>query len=304
MRHENLQGVLAPLLTPFNDDLSIATDLYVAHAHELLEDGCAGLVPFGTTGEATSVGVEERIAAVSALVDAGIDPGKLIPGTGLSDLTDTGRLSDACIRMGCNGVLVLPPYYFKAVSDDGLYDYFARLVGSLGAEARIILYHIPPIAVVGISPTLAERLYAEFPNNVIGIKDSSGDWQNTRQLLEIDGLAVYPGSELPLLEALDLGAPGCITATANTNAAAIAAVINGYVSGDHDAAQAAHEPVRRFRETLQQHAPIPAQKRLLAIRSGDRRWATVRPPLTRMVEAEGASLLAELEEISGTEIGP
>ena len=264
--------------------------------------GCKGLVPFGTTGEAPSVGIEERIAAISALVDSGIDAARLIPGTGLSDLVDTARLSRTCLDLGCAAVLVLPPYYFKGVSDDGLFDYYARLIERLGPGAAIVLYHIPPIAQVGLSPQLVRRLHAAFPGNIVGIKDSSGDWRNTRQLLEIADLAVYPGSELPLIDALDLGAAGCITATANLNAGAIAAVIDAHVSGDVAAVRAAHDPVRRFRELVQQHAPIPAQKRLMAMRSGDRRWATLRPPLRSMGEAEGASLLAELEQIAGTDI--
>ena len=109
------RGVIVPLLTPFNDDLSIATDLYVAHAKWLFEQGCAGLAPFGTTGEALSVGIDERIAAIRTLVDAGIDPALMIPGTGLSNVADTARLSRACLDLGCAGVMTLPPFYYKKV---------------------------------------------------------------------------------------------------------------------------------------------------------------------------------------------
>jgi len=285
-----IRGVLAPLLTPFNDDSSVATDLYVAHAKWLLEQGCAGLVPFGTTGEALSVGIDERIAAVQALVNAGVDPAQMIPGAGVSNVADSARLSSACLDMGCAGVMTLPPFYFKSVTDDGLYHHFAQLLEAIGAGARVYLYHIPPIAVVGVSPALAERLHKDFPERVVGIKDSSGDWDNTRSLLGIDGLIVYPGSELPLLEALELGAPGCISATANLNAAAIAGVIHAFDRGDVDMARALHADVKRFRLLLQDYAPIPAQKRLLAIMTGDPRWANVRPPLTMMPEGEGREL--------------
>lgn len=291
-----IRGVLAPLLTPFNDDSSVATDLYVAHAKWLLEQGCAGLVPFGTTGEALSVGIDERIAAVRVLVNAGIDPAKMIPGTGLSNVADSARLSSACLDMGCAGVMTLPPFYFKSVTDNGLYHHFAQLLEAIGADARVYLYHIPPIAVVGVSPALAERLHTDFPERVVGIKDSSGDWDNTRSLLGIDGLIVYPGSELPLLEALELGAPGCISATANLNAAAIAEVINAYDRGDVDVARELHEDVKRFRLLMQDYAPIPAQKRLLAIATGDARWANVRPPLTMMPEGMGRELAATLQQ--------
>ncbi len=285
-----LRGVIAPLLTPFDNDLSIATDLYVGHAHWLFEQGCVAIAPFGTTGEALSVGIDERIAAIRALMDSGIDPSRMIPGTGLTSIADTARLSRACLDFGCNAVMTLPPFYFKAVTDEGLYEYFARLIAAIGDNARLFLYHIPPIAVVGISPALARRLHTEFPAQVVGIKDSSGDWDNTRALLDIDGLIVYPGSELPLLDALALGAPGCISATANTNAAPIARVIELYGQGDESSARSMHEKVRDYRLAIQEAAPIPAQKRLLAMASGDERWANVRPPLIAMSPDAGREL--------------
>lgn len=288
------RGVVAPLLTPFDDDLSIATDLYVEHAERLLGQGCVALAPFGTTGEALSVGIDERVAAIRALIDGGIDAGCLVPGTGLSNVADTARLSRACLDLGCAAVMTLPPFYFKGVTDDGLFHYFEALVTRLGPDARLFLYHIPPIAIVGISVALAARLHTAFPQQVVGIKDSSGDWDNTRALLGIDGLVVYPGSELPLLDALELGAPGCITATANINAAAIARVIELYDAGDLEAAAASHQAVARTRELIQAYSPIPAQKFLLAASTGERRWANVRPPLTALDAASGKALADSL----------
>ena len=261
-----IRGVLVPLLTPFNDDMTVAIDLYIEHARRLLDRGCAGLVPFGTTGEAVSVGIDERIAAIKALVDAGLDPALMIPGTGLSNVADSARLSRACLDMGC----------------------------AIGDDARIFLYHIPPIAVVGIPVTLAARLHSEFPQQVIGIKDSSGEWDNTHALLGIDGLIVYPGSELPLVEALDLGAPGCISATANLNGHAIAKLIDAHVDGNAERVRELQQSVKRFRLLVQDYAPIPAQKRLLALLTGDERWANVRPPLVAMPDAQGRELLNTL----------
>jgi 4-hydroxy-tetrahydrodipicolinate synthase len=302
MRPQTIRGVLAPLLTPFNDDLSIATELFTAHATRLIDQGCAGVVPFGTTGEALSVGVDERIEAVRALVDAGIDPARMIPGTGLCDVADTARLSRACLDLGCAGVMTLPPFYFKGVEEAGLYRYFECLIDAVGADARLYLYHIPPVAVVGISPSLAARLHADFPHNILGIKDSSGDWDNTRALLDIDGMIVYPGSELPLLDGLERGSAGCISATANVNAAAIAKTMQLHEEGHVDAARALHETISKTRAILQQAAPIPAQKRLLAIASGDRRWANVRPPLTAMPDDRGGELAAMLQQQAGFEV--
>ena len=294
MTYSPIRGVLVPLLTPFNDDMTVATDLYIAHAQWLLEQGCAGLVPFGTTGEALSVGIDERIAALKALADAGIDPALMIPGTGLSNVADTARLSRACLDLGCAAVMTLPPFYYKGVSEEGLYRHFVQLLGAIGEDARIFLYHIPPIAIVGIPTALAARLHAEFPEQIVGIKDSSGEWENTRGLLDIDGLVVYPGSELPLIDALELGAPGCISATANLNGGAIAQLIDAYFDGDTILVSELQQEVRRFRLLIQDSAPIPAQKRLLALVTGDERWANVRPPLIEMPEEQGRELLSTL----------
>lgn len=294
-----IRGLIAPLLTPFDDDLSIATDLYVEHANRLFSQGCAGIAPFGTTGEALSVGIDERIGAIRDLIDGAVDPARVIPGTGLSNFADTARLSRACLDMGCTAVMTLPPFYFKSVTEDALYRYFAKLIETIGPDARIFLYHIPPIAVVGIPPSLAARLHADFPEQVVGIKDSSGDWENTRELLSIDNMIVYPGSELPLLEAIALGAPGCISATANINATAIAEVIDLVSQGDTTGAEALHEDVKRLRMLIQELGPIPAQKRLLAIASGDARWATVRPPLTAMTAEAGDDLADTLKQEYG-----
>lgn len=294
-----IRGLIAPILTPFDDDLSIAQDLYLVHARRMFSQGCAALAPFGTTGEALSVGIDERIAAIHALIEGGIDPGRMIPGTGLSNVADTARLSRACLDMGCAGVMTLPPFYYKSVSEDALYCYFEQLIAAIGPDARVFLYHIPPIAIVGIPPTLAARLHADFPREIVGIKDSSGDWDNTRTLLDIDGLAVYPGSELPLLDALALGAPGCVSATANLNASAINEVIRLYEQGGTAGANTLHENVKRFRLLIQDYGPIPAQKRLLAIASQDARWANVRPPLTAMSDEAGRELAERLKREFG-----
>lgn len=299
MTVEAIRGVIVPLLTPFNDDLSIATDLYVSHAKWLFEQGCAGIAPFGTTGEALSVGIDERIGAIQSLVDTGIDPSLMIPGTGLSNVTDTARLSRACLDLGCAGVMVLPPFYYKAVTEEGLYRYYTQLLETVGPDARIYLYHIPQVAIVGVPPALAARLHVDFPDNFVGIKDSSGNWENTRALFDIEGLIVYPGSEIPLLDALELGGPGCISATANLNAKAIGKIVELYDRDETEGAQDAHNGAKGFRRIVEEYGPIPAQKRVLAIRSGDSRWGNVRPPLLPLPEEKGMELAAALREELG-----
>jgi 4-hydroxy-tetrahydrodipicolinate synthase len=235
------------------------------------------------------------MAALEALVAGGIDPAHLIPGTGLTNLPDTVRLTRHAVQLGCAGAMVLPPFYYKNVSADGLHAYFARLIEEVGDDRfRLYLYHIPQVAGVGIPVEVVARLRHDFPEIVAGIKDSSGNWDNTRALLAIDGLIVYPGSELSVLDAMALGAPGCISATANLNAAAIARVIALTSEGRKAEAVAAMEQVRAFRLKLQAASPIPAQKRLLAIASGEEEWAIVRPPLEPMDAAAGRRLADDL----------
>jgi 4-hydroxy-tetrahydrodipicolinate synthase len=290
-----LRGVISPTLTPFNDDMSIAEDLYIAHAKRCLTDGCVGLAPFGTTSEALSVGIDERMDMLEKLVASGIAASKLIPGTGLTSLPDTVRLTRHAVELGCAGAMTLPPFYFKGVADDGLYDYFRRLIDGVADDRlQIYLYHIPQVAGVGIPVPLVRRLHQDFPATIVGIKDSTGDWANTSALLGIEGLRVYPGSELPLIEALEMGATGSISATANINAAGIAEVIRLYDTGDKAAAAKHHEMVKKFRLTVQGYAPIPVMKRMMALASGDRRWANTRPPLLPASVEEGQALASQL----------
>jgi len=291
------EGLVAPNLTPFNHNLSIATDLYIEHALRLLEEGCGGLAPFGTTGEALSLGINERISTLDSLVAAGVAPESMIVGTGLTSLADTLRLTRHATDLGVAATMILPPFYFKDPPDDGLHRYFESLIEAMAGAVRIVLYHIPQMAGVGFSVELVARLRRDFPDQVVAIKDSSGDWDNTAQLFDIDGLVVYPGSELPLLDALALGGRELISATANLNASAIVDVLQLWQSGDRNEARDRHGAVAATRRVFAGYGPIPAQKRLLAMRTGDERWANVRPPLLSMDGARGRSLADELAAI-------
>lgn len=290
-----IRGLISPLLSPFNNDLSFCQELYNKLAHHLLATGCSGLAPFGTTGEALSLSVAERKAAIEGLVKSGIDPSVMIPGTGLCNLSETIELSRHALDLGCRGVMTLPPFYFKGMSDDGLFAYFEQLIAGIDHPClNIYLYHIPQMSGVGLSIDLVQRLRSAYPEVIAGIKDSSGDWDNTRALLGIEGLTVYPGSELPVIDAIKLGAPGCISATANLNSTDIASVIDHCHAGDWEAAAAAHEPVKDVRILFQDYAPIPAQKALLAKQTGDSRWNNLRAPFLPISDEKRDGLAAAL----------
>jgi len=295
-----ITGLIAPLLTPFDDKLALDQQKFNALAKRLLDTGCSGLAPFGTTGEALSVSHSERKAALQGLVEAGIDPAVMIPGTGLCNLPDTVDLCQHAIELGCAGVMTLPPFYFKGMSDEGLFAYFARLIDLVNDDRlKIYLYHIPQVSGVGLSIPLVTRLHAAFPEIIVGIKDSSGDWENTKALLSIDRLIVYPGAELPVIDAIRLGAPGCISATANLNSSDIAEVIALCHEGSWDAAEEKHKKVCAVRMLFQDYAPIPAQKALLARQLDQPTWNNLRPPMQPMA----ADKLNALADALDTEFG-
>src|SRR5206468_8082133 len=214
----------APVVTPFNADLAPDSQRFIAHCKWLLSQNC-GLAVFGTNSEANSMAAEERLKLLDALVAAGIDPSRMMPGTGCCSVTETVELTAHAVKHGCAGVLMLPPFYYKNVSEEGLYRYFSEAVQRVGdTRLKIYLYHIPPVAIVGVTPKLVERLLNAYPTAIAGMKDSSGDWNNTRMFLDSfakSGFDVFVGSESFLLANMRAAGVGTISATANVNPAAI-----------------------------------------------------------------------------------
>lgn len=293
MTTPTLRGIFAPTLTPFQPDLSPDIPRWIAHCQWLLEQGCHGLCPFGTTSEANSLSVEERMEMLAQLVDAGVPPDVLMPGTGCCAIPDTVRLTRHAVELGCAGVLVLPPFYYKGVSDEGLFRTFAEIIERVGdSRLRIYLYHIPPVAQVGFSLSLIERLLKHYPSTVVGIKDSSGDWNNLHALLtHFPGFGTFTGSERFLLQTLQAGGAGAINAVANVIAAAERALYDDWQSAK---AAELQQQIVAFRQAFRTLPPIPALKQILADHRGDPTWLTVRPPLVGLTEAEVAEMQAAL----------
>jgi 4-hydroxy-tetrahydrodipicolinate synthase len=289
-----MQGILAPVLTPFDAQLDPDPARFTRFCRALLDDGCAALAPFGTTSEANSLSVDERESLLEALLEAGVPAAKLIPGTGCSALPDTIRLSRKAARAGCAGVLMLPPFYYKNVSEEGLFRSFARAIDGVGEAAlRVYLYHIPQVSQVGIPLRVIERLLKAYPRVVVGIKDSSGDFENTRAMLRaFPGFEVFVGTERFLLANLREGGAGCITATANVNAAAIARAFR-------ERTEERQRELDAVRAALEKFPMIPALKEAVAQRTGDAAWRAVRPPLTELApdqrEALQRSVLKAIE---------
>ncbi len=290
-----LSGVLSPVVTPFKDDLSPDADRLAKQCRWLLSQN-VGLAVFGTNSEANSLSVDEKIALLDHLVDAGIDASRMMPGTGCCAITDTVRLTEHASKLGCAGTLMLPPFYYKGVSDEGLYAHFAEVIDRIGSESlRIYLYHIPPIAQVGFSLDLIERLVTRFPKTVVGIKDSSGDWENTNAMLQRhwDDFRIFVGSESFLLANMRNGGAGCISATANVNPAAIDHLYQTWEATDADAQQASLDAIRN---TVMAYPMIPALKATVAEFSGDEQWQVVRPPLVELDAEKRAVLVTALRD--------
>jgi 4-hydroxy-tetrahydrodipicolinate synthase len=292
-----LRGALAPVLTPFQADLAPDARRFIAHCRWLIDNG-AGLAIFGTNSEAASISVGERITLTDALLDAGIPAARMMPGTGACALPDAVQLARHASRIGAGGMLVLPPFFFKNVSEDGVFAYYAELIERVGSGCvPLYLYHIPQLSQVPITLPLIERLRKRYPGVVAGAKDSSGDWANTKAMLDAfaaDGFEVFPASESFLSAALPLGAAGCISATVNMNPAGIQRLVQGWQGPEASTLQAQADAVRKI---FQGPAMIPAMKHAVATCTDQPSWRTVRPPLVALDAAQGAKLEADLQAI-------
>ena len=289
-----MRGVIAPVVTPFTSHLRPDAVRLTKHCRWLLARD-AGLAVFGTTSEANSLSVAEKATLLDALVEAGLPPARMMPGTGCCALTDTVELTRHAVQRGCGGVLMLPPFYYKGVTDDGLFASYSEVIQRVGdARLRIYLYHIPQVSQVPLSLALIERLLAAYSGTVVGIKDSSGDGNSVRGLLERfapRGFAVFPGSEGLLLAAMRGGGAGCISAQANVNPAAIVDLYRGWQQPDADARQGALDALRAV---LVKFPVIAALKSMIAHFARDEAWVTVRPPLVALNAEQRAALLGSL----------
>ncbi len=277
-----IRGVLAPVVTPFDRDLKPDATRLAKHCRWLIGND-VGLAVFGTNSEANSMSVGEKAALLDALIEAGLPRERMMPGTGCCALTDTVELTRHAVRRGCAGVLMLPPFYYKGVSDDGLFASYSEVIQRVGdARLRIYLYHIPPVSQVPLSHALIERLLDAYPQQIAGVKDSSNDWNNMRAMLERfqpRGFDVFAGNEHFLLDTMRLGGAGCISALANVNGGAIAKLHREWRSPEAQAQQAALDDVR---DAFAKFPMIPALKAAVAHFTNDSAWETVRPPLVAL----------------------
>lgn len=286
---EGPSGVFCAALTPFRDDLSADVDAYLDHCRWLVAEGCDGIAALGTTGEANSLSLDERLALVEALAEAGFTGDRLIAGTGACALPDAVALTRRALTLDSPNVLVLPPFYYKNPSEDGLYAYYAELIERVAdPHLRVYLYHIPQTSAVAVPHKLILRLCEAYGPVIAGAKDSSGDFANMRAMIDlVPGFRVFSGSETLLLPVLEAGGVGCITAGSNLAAAATAKLYRlWYAEGASADTKAAQEDVTRKRQALDGAPMIPAMKAILALGRREPEWRNVRPPFVPLNDTE------------------
>lgn len=295
---EPICGLWCASLTPFGPDGGVDHARLAVHARGLLARGVAGVLPFGTTGEGPSCAVDERRNGLEALLAAGIPPERMAVSTGAAAFPDAVALTRHSLQSGCPRCLVMPPFFWKELSGEAVFRYYAALIEAVGdARLRVYLYHLPQMSGVPIRPEVAVRLAEAFPGIIAGVKDSGGDFENSAELLRrLPELSILVGHEPHLPRSMRVGGAGTICGLANLFPKLAAALLTPEVTQDDE------ERVRSFLDIVLRYPLQPALKAVLAAQTGDAGWRAPRPPLLALPEAETGQLLVALRE-AGFEVG-
>lgn len=294
---KKFSGVLTPVITPFKEDFSPDSSRLLKQCKWMLSHD-VGLAVFGTNSEANSLSVNEKMRLMDDLVEGGITPDRMMPGTGCCALSDSIELTKHAVSLGAGGTLMLPPFYYKDVSDEGLYASYSEIIQQVAdTKLQIYLYHIPPVSNIPLNLGLIERLIKNYPNTIAGIKDSSGDWENTKCMLDSgwDDFRIFVGAETFLLDNMRNGGAGCISATANVNPGAITTLFNNWNS---DEANELQQNLDKVRDVFLTFPMIPALKAATGLYSEDQNWFLVRPPLKPLSQIQIKKLLKALKDIN------
>ena len=295
-----IKGVFSAALTPINQDCSINYQLFLFHCQWLLTQGLDGLGIFGTTGEANAFNVEEKINALQFLIDNNINPDHLMPGTGQCSVTDTVKFTKKCVELKTRAVLVLPAFYYKGVSDEGVIDYYRRVVEEVGAESlHYVLYNIPQITGVTISFNVIERLLKLYPNNIVGMKDSSGDLDQMLKIIKFfNEFSLFSGSDILALKVCKSGGAGAITAASNISGKLLSFIVNNHKEESSiDNFQELQLLQVKIRETLFTHESVSALKAFMSVKQDNQEWNRVNPPLQRIENPQNHKTIIGLNQL-------
>jgi len=286
-----VRGLWCATLTPLDRDGRVDAARLAAHARLLFSQAVDGIAPFGTTGEGPSFSVAERRSGLDGLLGSGITAARLVPGTGCAALTDTVELTRHALSVGVSRCLVVPPFFFKDVSDEAVYAFFAQVVDGVNdPRLRLYLYHIPQFSGVPVRPAVVARLADTFPGVIAGVKDSAGEWSNTEALLALaPSLDILVGHEPHLPQLMRAGGAGTICGVANVYPGIVRALLA------RDVAQEDEVRIQRFIDVLFGFPFLPAFKAIKAAQVDDPGWRTPRPPWMALPDASRENLLHALE---------
>ncbi|HET9821693.1 MAG TPA: dihydrodipicolinate synthase family protein [Burkholderiaceae bacterium] len=296
-----IRGIWPALMTPLHEDLSIDHARFAAHARQLIADGCGGVTPFGTTGEGPSFSLDERRAAVDALVAGGVPAARILVSTSCAALPEAIALTRHAQDLGAWGVLLMPPFFFKGVPDAGIVAAYRAVLDATAERAlRVVLYHIPQVAGVGLSQAVIAELLQRYPGRIVAIKDSAGDRAHSVALAQAfmapgqPRIGVHVGHEPDLPTLGRLGSGGAVSGLANFMPRAVHRLV-----AEPDSAAAARDlgRIERLLGLLGGYALIPALKAIQAVQTGDMAWRRVRPPLVALDDARTQALAAAIAEL-------
>ena len=292
-----LRGIWAPCLTPIKDNYTIDQLRLQDHIDWLLSNGCSGVVLFGTTGEAASFSATERMTALEKLIASGVSPRNLIIGNGFPAITDTVAVTRHAVELGCESVLMVPPFYFKDISVEGISTSYRHVFDEVNSlRLRVVLYHYPKMSAVPIMHALIDKLIESHGELIAGLKDSSGDWQSVEGFIRAyPNLSIFPGSDMLLLKGLKIGAVGTITATADINPAGIRKVYDLW--SDAKNAEVAQSKAEQIRQIVFRYPLAAALKSVHSAFRSDPDWNRVRPPLVVLSDHQRLKLIENLTHI-------
>ncbi len=291
-------GIYAAVATPLGRDYLPDLPRFMDHCQWLLENGCDGLAPLGTTGEANSIGLEDRLAFIGRIGRSDLPKTRLIVGTGSTSMADTVRLSRAAIDAGMDSLLMLPPFFYKTPSEDGLFSYFSAVADQLSdQQPRIFLYHFPQMSAVPVTISLVRRLRDAFPGLFVGVKDSTGDFASTSAFIrEIPGFQTFAGTEDLAAVTIDAGGNGCISATVNVVAPIVARRLSEI---DNGRAAELDRMISECRAAISAVHTVSGTKAVLAAFRNDREWGRTAPPNVTLDEAAASALADQLDRLAG-----
>lgn len=295
-----IKGVFSAATTPVGPDGSVRLDLFAEHCKALLDEGCHGIALLGTTGEANNFSVAERQSLLEAALDFGVTGDQLLPGTSSCNVPETIALTRHAVDQGVLGCVMLPPFYYKGISDEGLFRFYASVIEGVGDDRlKVVLYHIPQVTSVPLGHDLIERLITAFPDTIVGIKDSAGDIENMKAMVNrFPGFSVLAGADPLLLPLLQNGGAGCITATSNLRADALRVVWDNWQDpAQAETVSAAQDRINAWRELTNSYVQLPTVKAMVSKARGNQDWCNLRPPLVALSETERNAVWSNMTDL-------